>query len=81
MMLTKKNKQILGMTLQEIFESKEIYLFKDKVTSDNYLHNIKVVQNEEIKENEEFKIIFNKTIRELYEEYINSDEFRISEIN
>ena len=69
------------MTLQEIFESKEIYLFKDKVTSDNYLHNIKVVQNEEIKENEKFKIIFNKTIRELYEEYINSDEFRISEIN
>ena len=26
-------------------------------------------------------MIMNKTIRELYEEYINSDEFKINEIN
>ena len=65
----KKNKQILGMTLQEIFEKKELYSIKDKI------------QNEEIKENEELNMIMNKTICELYEEYINSDEFKISEIN
>ena len=77
----KKNKQILGMTLKEIFENKELYFFKDKIAFDNYLHNIKVVQNEEIKENEELKTVFNKTICELYEEYINSDDFKISEIS
>jgi len=77
----KKNKQILIMTLKEIFETKELYTLKDKVTLDNYLHNIELVQNEEIKENEEINMILNKTICELYEEYINSDEFKISEIN
>ena len=77
----KKNKQILIMTLQEIFEKKELYSFKDKVTLDNYLHNKDLIQNEEIKENEELNMIMNKTIGELYEEYINSDEFKINEIN
>ena len=77
----KKNKQILIMTLQEIFEKKELYSFKDKVTLDNYLHNKNLIKNEEIKENEELNMIMNKTIRELYEEYINSDEFKINEIN
>ena len=47
----------------------------------NYSHNLKVVQNDEIKENEEFKKIFNKSFSELYEEYINSNEFKIDEIN
>ena len=42
---------------------------------------MKILQDEEIKENEEFKIILNENISELYEEYINSDEFKISEIN
>ncbi len=77
----KKNKQILGMTLQEIFEKKELYSVKDKVTLDNYLNNKNLIKNEEIKENEELNMILNKTIGELYEEYINSDEFKISEIN
>ena len=82
MMLTgKKNKQILGMTLQEVFENEELYLLKDKLALNNYLHNMKILQDEEIKENEEFKIILNENISELYEEYINSDEFKISEIN
>ena len=40
-----------------------------------------MVQSEDIKENEEFKVILNKTVRELYAEYINSDEFKIGEIN
>ena len=69
------------MTLREIFENKELYINEDKEGLYNYLNNLKVVQNEEIKENTELKIIFNKTIYELYEEYINSDEFKIIEIN
>jgi len=44
------------------------------------LHNLKTVQNEEIKKSEVMQKILNKTFRELYEEYINSDEFKIDEI-
>ena len=47
----------------------------------NYYHNLKVVKNKEIQENEEFKKILNKKYYELFEEYINSDEFIIDEIN
>jgi hypothetical protein len=54
---------------------------KKKSGLNNYLHNLQVIQSEDVKENEEFKIILNKTVRELYEEYINSDEFKIEEIN
>ena len=77
----KRNKELFNMTLREIFENKELYINEDKEGLYNYLNNLKVVQNEEIKENEELKIIFNKTVNELYEEYINSDEFNIIEIN
>ncbi len=45
------------------------------------MHNLEVLESEDIKDNEEFKKIFNKTFRELYEEYINSDEFEKDEIN
>ena len=69
------------MTLQEVFENEELYLLKNKLALNNYLHNMNILQDEEIKENEEFKIILNENISELYEEYINSDEFKISEIN
>ena len=77
----KRNKELFNMTLREIFENKELYINEDKEGLRNYLNNLKVVQNEEIKENIELKIIFNKTIYELYEEYINSEEFNIIEIN
>ena len=66
----KNNKHIIGMTLQEVFENEELYLLKDKLALNNYLHNMKILQDEEIKENEEFKIILNENISELYEEYI-----------
>ena len=77
----KRNKELFNMTLREIFENKQLYINEDKEGFRNYLNNLKVVQNEEIRENEELKIIFNKTVNELYEEYINSDEFNIIEIN
>ena len=77
----KRNKEIFSMTLSEILEKKELYENEQKSGFDNYLHNLKVVQSEDIKENEELKIIFKKKICELYEEYFNSDEFKIGEIN
>ena len=76
----KRNKEIVNLTLKEIFEKKELYKQENEIGFDNYLHNLKVIQSEIIKENSEFKKILNKTFRELYEEYINSDEFKIGEI-
>jgi len=76
----KRNKEIVNMTLKEIFEKKDLYKQENEIGFENYLHNLKVIQSEIIKENSEFKKILNKTFRELYEEYINSDEFKIGEI-
>jgi hypothetical protein len=76
-----RNKGILGMTLEEIFCKKELYLPENKEGLNNFLNNLKVIKSEEVEENEEFRKILNKTIKELYEEYINSDEFKVDEIN
>ena len=75
----KSNNEIFKLTLREIFEKKELFSKDDKYGL-YYFQNLKIVQCEEIKENKEFKKILNKTIAELYEEYINSNEFNI-EIN
>ena len=77
----KRNKEMLNMTLKEIFEKKELYTHEKGNGFENYLHNYKTVQNEEIKKNEELKNILLKTFSELFEEYINSDEFNVEEIN
>ena len=76
-----KNKKIMDMTLKEIFETKELYANEDKEGLFKYELNLKVIQSEEIEENEEFQKILNKKFSELYTEYINSDEFNIDEIN
>ena len=69
------------MTLKDFFEKKELYEGEKENGINNYLHNLKVIQSENIRGGEKFKIILNKTIKELYEEYINSSEFEIGEIN
>ena len=74
-----RNKIILDMTLQEIFENSELYIYEDKNGYANYKHNFKVVKK--IKNNDIFKKILGKTFKELYEEYLDSDEFNIDEIN
>ena len=74
-----RNKIILDMTLQEIFENSELYIYEDKNGNANYKHNFEVVKK--IKNNDIFKKILSKTFRELYEEYLDSDEFNIDEIN
>ena len=77
----KRNKKIFAMTLGKVFMKEDLYINEKKIGFNNYLHNLKVIQSEGIKENKEFKKILNKTIRELNEEYINYDEFKIGEIN
>ncbi len=61
-------------------KKKELYIHEKEKGLLNYAHNLKNVESGEIKENEEFKNILNKTFGELYKEYINSDEFKIDEI-
>lgn len=73
----KSNKVLLNMTLKEIFEKKEIYDTKELKF---YYHNLKLIQSEEILENEELKNVFNKKYCELYDEYLNSKEFMHDEI-
>ena len=70
------NKEILHLSLKEIFEKKE--LCTEKYYS-YYYHNLKVVRNEDIKNNFLMKNILDMKYYQLYEEYINSDEF-INEI-
>ena len=74
----KINNKLINMTLKEIFERKELYEDKD---INNYNHNLTVIKSEEIQECDELKIILNKKYFELFEEYINSKEFQIDEIN
>ena len=75
----KRNNKFFKITLLELFENKELYEFKDKDFSIVYENNLKIIK--QVKKNEVFKNILNKTICELYEEYINSEEFKINEIN
>jgi hypothetical protein len=77
----KRNTKILNIKLKEIFENKELYVKEKKKGLDNFKHNLKVIQSEEVKNNEIFKNILNKTFRQLYEEYLDSNEFEIYEIN
>ena len=74
----KINNKLINMTLKEIFERKELYEDKD---INNYNHNLTVIKSEEIQECDELNIILNKKYCELFEEYINSKEFQIDEIN
>ena len=77
----KRNKEIINMTLGEIFEKKELYIYENEKGLFNFWQNLKIIQSEEIKKNEKFQNILIKTFRELYEEYLNSDEFKIIEKN
>ena len=72
------NKDIIDKTLLEIILNKELYSENDL---SNYNHNLKVVENKEVKKIGELKKILTKTFRELFEEFINSKEFNIDEIN
>ena len=72
------NNQLMNMTLEEIFEKKELYQESDLKS---YKHNFNLVKSIEIQENKELKNILNKKLYLIFEEYINSKEFLIDEIN
>ena len=72
------NKTLLNMSLEQIFEKKELYKEKDLI---NYAHNLKVIKSKEVQGNSELKAILNKKYSELFEEYVNSKEFKVDDIN
>ena len=72
------NNQLMNMTLEEIFEKKELY---QESELKSYKHNLNLVKSIEIQENKELKNILNKKLYLIFEEYINSKEFLIDEIN
>ena len=71
------NKEILHISLKEIFERKELYREEENFYYD---HNLKILRKEEIKNNYLMRKILDMKYYQLYEEYINSNEF-IEEIN
>ena len=77
----KKCKIIVNMTLNEIFLDKNLYKNENEDGLRKYKHNSNVVKSEEVKNNEKLQEILNKTFRQLYEDYINSDDFNVDEIN
>ena len=77
----KTNKEILNLTLEEIFKKEELYKSDKDEDLSKYHHNLDVINNEQIQGNENFKKILNKKYYEIYEEYINSNEFKVDEIN
>ena len=80
--INKKNfKIIVNMTLNEIFLDKNLYKNENEDGLRKYKHNSNVVKSEEVKNNEKLQEILNKTFRQLYEDYINSDDFNVDEIN
>ena len=74
----KRNMELINMTLEEIFRKKELYHETDL---NFYYHNLKLVNSKEIQENKELKNILNLKLIKIFQEYINSKEFNIDEIN
>ena len=76
-----RNKDIFGMTLEKFIENKEKNFSEKNNNFGNYYHNLDVIQDNKVKNCLEIKTTINKTIKQLYEEYINSDEFKINAIS
>ena len=75
----KRNKNYLNLTIKEIMTNEGYY--KSKNDLEKYQLNLKIVESKKIQENEEFQNILNMIYLELIEEYINSNEFKIGELN
>ena len=77
--VTKKaNKEFMNMTLKEIFEKKELY---QESELKNYEQNLNLIKSMEIQENKEIQNILNKKLCVIYEDYLNSKDFLIDDIN
>jgi hypothetical protein len=71
-----RNKEFMNMTLLQIFEENDSY---EKQDLKNFKYNLDIVKK--LKYDENMYLTLNKKLCELYEEYINSDEFEKEELN
>ena len=79
--INKKNKiKIMNMTLKQFIEKNESY-HKQKNPKKKVHHNAYILNILEKYKNPVLKMILNTSLKELYEAYINSDEFKVDEIN
>lgn len=75
------NKEYLNKKLREFFENKNLINPKNDIDLKNFEHNLKVIRSADVTENEELQKILDMKYCELFQEYINSDEFKIKVIN
>ena len=75
----KANNDILKLTLKQIITKKDLCFNQKDI--DNYNHNMKVLESLENEKNIELEKILNTMYKDLFTDYINSDEFKINEIN
>lgn len=68
--------ELLDITLKQLIEKKEIYGEEIK----NFYNNLKVLELIEKKKNMVIEKIIKMKLKDLFEEYINSDNFKINEI-
>ena len=79
--INKQNKiVIMNMTLKQFIEKNELY-HKQKNPKKKVHHNAYILNILEKYKNPVLKMILNTSLKELYEAYINSDEFKVDEIN
>ena len=67
------NSKFLYMTIGEIIKEKDLY----KGSLKNYEHNLKVINEIEKEKTKINDILLNKTFNEEYEDYLNSNEYKI----
>ena len=73
-----KNKILMNMRLNEIIKTEEFYVGKDRT---NFKYNLDIVNKIEKDRNPELNIFLNRKMFFLFEEYLNSEELGILEIN
>ena len=70
-------KEFRNISIKEIFSKKELY--KNEYDENNYIHNLNLIEKNE--NNECFKDILNRKFSEFYQDYINSKQFNVDEVN
>ena len=69
----KRNEKLMGMTLIQIMKNKEFY---KGIYSENYKHNLKILNSLKEKTTENLEKILNTKYRDLFNEFLDSDKYR-----
>ena len=69
----KRNEKLMGMTLIQIMKNKEFY---KGIYSENYKHNLKILNSLKEETTENLEKILNTKYRDLFNEFLDSDKYR-----